>query len=181
MSSGLGRASALLASGTIVSRVLGFVRSFVLTIVFLGQVNIVGNALTVSNQMPTSLYALIGGGLVSAVLVPQTIRASRGADGGVAYINKLVTIAVVAIGSLTVLLTLAAPLLMKLTVSDQHTYDAAVPFGVVSWRVSLVRPLRIERKCRSPWFWHFAGTVTVTAEVPVNWSAPLLAPARTTT
>ena len=77
MSTGLGRASALLASGTIVSRVLGFGRSFVLTIVFLGQANIVGNALTVSNQMPTSLYALIGGGLVSAVLVPQTIRASQ--------------------------------------------------------------------------------------------------------
>lgn len=129
MSSGLGRASALLASGTIVSRMLGFARSFVLTIVFLGQVNIVGNALTVSNQMPTSLYALIGGGLVSAVLVPQTIRASRGADGGTAYINKLVTIAVVAIGTLTVVLTIAAPLLMKLTVSNEATYDAAVPFA----------------------------------------------------
>jgi putative peptidoglycan lipid II flippase len=129
MSTGVGRASALLASGTIVSRMLGFARSFVLTIVFLGTINPAGNALTLSNQMPTSLYALIGGGLVSAVLVPQTIRASRGADGGAAYINKLVTIAVVAVGGLTVLLTIAAPLLMRLTVSDDTTYAIAVPLA----------------------------------------------------
>ncbi|GAA4747902.1 hypothetical protein GCM10025783_20060 [Amnibacterium soli] len=129
MSTGVGRASALLASGTIVSRMLGFGRSFVLTIVFLGTINPAGNALTLSNQMPTSLYALIGGGLVSAVLVPQTIRASRGADGGAAYINKLVTIAVVAVGGLTVLLTIAAPLLMRLTVSDDTTYAIAVPLA----------------------------------------------------
>ena len=129
MSTGVGRASALLASGTIVSRMLGFARSFVLTVVFLGTINPAGNALTLANQMPTSLYALIGGGLVSAVLVPQTIRASRGADGGVAYINKLVTIAVVAVGGLTVLLTIAAPLLMRLTVSDDTTYAIAVPLA----------------------------------------------------
>ncbi|GAA2750863.1 murein biosynthesis integral membrane protein MurJ [Amnibacterium kyonggiense] len=129
MSSGLGRASALLASGTIVSRVLGFVRSFVLTVVFIGQANIVGNALTVANQMPTSLYALIGGGLVSAVLVPQTIRASRGADGGAAYVNKLVTIAIVMLGVLTAALTIAAPLVMRLSVPLGATYDAAVPFA----------------------------------------------------
>ena len=80
--------------------------------------------------MPTSLYALIGGGLVSAVLVPQTIRASRGADGGVAYINKLVTIAVVGDRRRSrSLLTIAAPLLMRLTVSDAATYDVAVPFA----------------------------------------------------
>ena len=126
---GVGRASALLASGTVVSRVLGFTRTIVLTAVLTGQTTVVGNALTNATQMPTSLYALIGGGLVSAVLVPQTIRASRGADGGVAYINKLLTIAIVAIGALTIALTAAAPLLMHLTISDPRTYAVAVPFA----------------------------------------------------
>jgi putative peptidoglycan lipid II flippase len=129
VSSGVGRASALLASGTIVSRVLGFARTLLLTIVLSGQSTVIGNALTISNQMPTSLYALIGGGLVSAVLVPQTIRASRGADGGVAYINKLITIAIVAIGSLTVVLTVAAPIVIRLTASNATTYAVAVPFA----------------------------------------------------
>ena len=88
---GVGRASALLAAGTIVSRLLGFVRTFVLTVVFIATTTYAGNAFTASTQMPTSLYALIGGGLISAVLVPQTIRASRGADGGASYVDKLVT------------------------------------------------------------------------------------------
>jgi putative peptidoglycan lipid II flippase len=129
VSSGVGRASALLASGTIVSRVLGFARTALLTVVLTGQNTVIGNALTLSTQMPVSLYALIGGGLISAVLVPQTIRASRGADGGIAYINKLVTIAIVSIGALTVVLTVAAPLLMRLTASDSNTYAVAVPFA----------------------------------------------------
>jgi putative peptidoglycan lipid II flippase len=129
MSTGVGRASALLASGTIVSRLLGFLRTILLTVVLSGQSTVIGNALTLSNQMPTSLYALIGGGLISAVLVPQTIRASRGADGGVAYINKLITIAIVAIGALTIVLTIGAPLVMRLTASNQAAYDAAVPFA----------------------------------------------------
>ncbi|MGN6445018.1 murein biosynthesis integral membrane protein MurJ [Amnibacterium sp.] len=129
MSTGVGRASALLASGTIVSRLLGFARTFLLTIVLSGQSTVIGNALTLSTQMPTSLYALIGGGLVSAVLVPQTIRASRGADGGVAYVNKLLTIAIVTIGTLTVVLTIGAPLVMHLTASNAATYAVAVPFA----------------------------------------------------
>jgi putative peptidoglycan lipid II flippase len=129
MSTGVGRASALLASGTIVSRLLGFLRTILLTVVLSGQSTVIGNALTLSNQMPTSLYALIGGGLVSAVLVPQTIRASRGADGGTAYINKLITIAIVAIGGLTVVLTVAAPAVMRLTASNPAAYAAAVPFA----------------------------------------------------
>lgn len=129
MSSGLGRASALLASGTIVSRVLGFTRTILLTLVLSGQSTVIGNALTLSSQMPASLYTVIGGGLVSAVLVPQTIRASRGADGGVAYVNKLLTIAIVAIGSLTVVLTIGAPLVMHLTASNSATYAVAVPFA----------------------------------------------------
>lgn len=129
MSGGVGRASALLASGTVVSRLLGFVRNLVLTIVFAGLVTTVGNAYTFSNAVPTSIYALIGGGLVSAVLVPQIIRASTGADLGVAYINKLVTIAIVFIGLLTAVLTLAAPLLMHLYIRDRATYDVAVPFA----------------------------------------------------
>jgi putative peptidoglycan lipid II flippase len=129
MSTGVGRASALLASGTIVSRLLGFLRTILLTLVLSGQSTVIGNALTLSNQMPTSLYALIGGGLVSAVLVPQTIRASRGADGGVAYINKLITIAIVSVGALTIVLTIGAPLVMRLTASDPRTYAVAVPFA----------------------------------------------------
>lgn len=111
------------------SRLLGFARSFVLTIVFAGQLNLIGNALTVSSQLPASLYALIGGGLINAVLVPQTVRASRGDDGGAAFINKLITITVFIVFALTAMLTLATPLLMRLAVSSESTYRVAVPLA----------------------------------------------------
>ena len=127
--SGVGRASALLASGTLVSRLLGFVRTFALSLVFAGLTNVVGNAYTFSNTVPTSIYALIGGGLVSAVLVPQIIRASSAADLGAAYINKLVTIAIVFIGLLTAAITVAAPVLMRLYIHDGATYRVAVPLA----------------------------------------------------
>ncbi|MFD1720510.1 murein biosynthesis integral membrane protein MurJ [Amnibacterium endophyticum] len=127
--SGVGRASAILASGTMVSRLLGFLRTFALTIVFSGMTTVAGNAYTFSNAVPTSIYALIGGGLVSAVLVPQIIRASSAADLGAAYINKLVTIAAVTIGLLTVILTVAAPLLMRLYIHDAPTLAVAIPIA----------------------------------------------------
>jgi putative peptidoglycan lipid II flippase len=107
MADGIGRASALLASGTLVSRLLGFVKAaLVANIIGLG---IVGNAFGVANQLPNTIYVIIGGGVLSAVLVPQIVRASIHVDGGNAYINKLVTITLVFIGGATVLATAIAP------------------------------------------------------------------------
>ena len=111
---GVGRASALLASGTLVSRILGFVRVIVLAAV-IGQVgSAAGNAWALSTQLPNNIYALVAGGLLGAVLVPQIVRAGLHDDGGQRFINKIVTI-----GSLAFLLiaaagTIAAPLLVDL-------------------------------------------------------------------
>lgn len=114
MTSSIGKASAFLASGTIVSRILGFVKIFVLTQA-LGVVNTTsGDAFTAATLIPSSIYAVIGGGLLSAVLVPQIVRASRGTDGGAGYINKLVTVALVAFAVVTVAATLLAPQLTAL-------------------------------------------------------------------
>lgn len=114
MTNSIGKASAFLASGTIVSRILGFVKIFVLTQA-LGVVNTTsGDAFTAATLIPSSIYAVIGGGLLSAVLVPQIVRASRGADGGAGYINKLVTVALVAFAVVTVAATLLAPQLTAL-------------------------------------------------------------------
>ena len=82
----VGRASALLASGTIVSRALGFVRVAILA----AAIGVVGSAsadtFAIANQLPNSIYALTVGGLLSAVLVPQIVRSARDPDGGARYI-----------------------------------------------------------------------------------------------
>jgi putative peptidoglycan lipid II flippase len=108
----LGRASVILASGTVVSRVLGFVRAFVLTLA-IGQVA-AGDAFAVANQLPNNIYALVAGGVLSAVLVPQIVRAAAHADGGTTYINRIVTLGIVIFAVVTIAATLAAPALVSL-------------------------------------------------------------------
>jgi putative peptidoglycan lipid II flippase len=116
-SAGIGRASALLASGTLVSRLLGFVKAAVLlhTIGILAA----GDAFAVANQLPNLIYELVAGGILSAVLIPQIVRAGLHDDGGQRFINKLLTLGVVVFIAVTVVATLAAPLLIDLyTQSD---------------------------------------------------------------
>ncbi|TPX02683.1 murein biosynthesis integral membrane protein MurJ, partial [Schumannella luteola] len=88
---GIGRASAVIASGTLVSRALGFVSATVL-VWTIGVQNPAANAFSLANTLPTNIYALIAGGLTSAVIVPQIVRAAGHDDGGQAFVNRLVTL-----------------------------------------------------------------------------------------
>lgn len=114
MADGIGRASAFLASGTIVSRILGFVKAIALA----SAIGLVGSssadAFAVANQLPNTIYAIIAGGVLTAVLVPQIVRAGLAADGGAAYINKLMTVALVVLAASAVIGTALAPLLTLL-------------------------------------------------------------------
>lgn len=111
--SAIGRASAALASGTVVSRILGFVNAAVLAAA-IGYIGGAADAFTLATQIPNSIYALIAGGLLSAVLVPQIVRAGIQTDGGAAFINKLVTLGTVVFVIVAAAATLAAPWLVSL-------------------------------------------------------------------
>ncbi|GAA4266041.1 murein biosynthesis integral membrane protein MurJ [Frondihabitans peucedani] len=110
----LGRASALLAGGTIVSRVLGFAKTAVLAAAIGQTGSRAADAFSVSNQLPNNIYALVAGGLLSAVLVPQIVKAAKGPDGGQRYINKVVTLGTAVFVVVTLIGTLAAPFLVNL-------------------------------------------------------------------
>jgi putative peptidoglycan lipid II flippase len=111
--SAIGRASAALASGTVVSRILGFVNAIVLAGA-IGYIGAAADGFTLATQIPNSIYALIAGGLLSAVLVPQIVRANIHDDGGARFINKLVTLGVVVFLIVAIIATLAAPWLVRL-------------------------------------------------------------------
>lgn len=113
MSGTVRRASAALASGTIVSRLLGFANVSVLAWV-IGVQGSGPNAFALANQLPTYIYAIVAGGLLSAVLVPHIVKAATQVDGGQAFVNRLVTLGVSAFLAATVLATLAAPLIVRL-------------------------------------------------------------------
>ncbi len=106
-------ASAVMAAGTIVSRLSGFVRSTLL-VAALGA-SLHADVFNIANTVPNMLYILLAGGVVNAVLVPQLVRAMRkDPDGGDAYTNRVITLAGLFLAIVTVLLVVAAPLLMRL-------------------------------------------------------------------
>ncbi len=111
---GLGRASILLASGTMVSRVLGFVKAAVLAAAIGQSASRAADSFALANQLPNNIYALIAGGLLSAVLVPQIVRAATSDDGGQRFINKIVTLGTIVFAAVGLAGTLLAPVLVRL-------------------------------------------------------------------
>jgi putative peptidoglycan lipid II flippase len=102
-------ASVLMAAGTALSRVMGFFRLMLLVYLF-GNGTRQAEMFTIATNVPNSMYILLAGGVLNTVLVPQIVRAIRGdADRGEAYTNRIMTAGLIALGLITLLLTLAVP------------------------------------------------------------------------
>jgi putative peptidoglycan lipid II flippase len=105
------RNSAVMAAGTVVSRVLGFARSAVVAAA-LGTA-LTASTFTVANTVPNIIYILLAGGVLNAVFVPQLVRAMKeGAERSRAYTDGLLTVAGVLLLFITVAATAAAPLVV---------------------------------------------------------------------
>ncbi|PMD04799.1 murein biosynthesis integral membrane protein MurJ [Brevibacterium paucivorans] len=133
--SSLAKSSALMTAGTLVSRVLGLVKTVLLTAAIGLAIGGAADAFDVANKVPNNLYMLLAGGILNAVLVPQIVRASKQADGGADYINRLLTLSILLLAGFTAIATLAAPLLVRIYASP--TWDAdkialAVAFAYIS-------------------------------------------------
>ena len=99
-----------MAVASLISRVTGFLRNSLL-VAALG-VHGVANAYNLANNFPNMVYELLLGGVLSSVLVPLLVHAQEDdADGGVAYTQRLMSIATAALGGLTLLAVACAPLL----------------------------------------------------------------------
>jgi putative peptidoglycan lipid II flippase len=109
----VGRSSLLLASGTVVSRILGFINAVVLART-LGLVGSGADAFALANQLPNNIYAIVAGGVLSAVLVPHIVKSGLDSDGGAKYVNKLLTLGILVFGAVAILATIAAPLFVGL-------------------------------------------------------------------
>ncbi|MGO3757246.1 MAG: murein biosynthesis integral membrane protein MurJ [Agrococcus casei] len=131
----IGRSSLILASGTMISRALGFVRSMLLAITLGSTGSEVASSFGIANTLPNNIYALIGAGLLNAVLVPLIVRQLRNRDGGQAYISKLLTLCVTAFFGFTIIMTLATPFLVWINAStgergmSPEAYDLAIALG----------------------------------------------------
>jgi putative peptidoglycan lipid II flippase len=128
----IAKSSAVMAAGTLVSRLTGFVRQL-LMVAALGAA-VLGDTYNVAFSLPTMIYILTIGGGLNSVFVPQLVRAMKNDDdNGVAYANRLLTLVTVILGGLVVLSILAAPLLVRMMsvkiADDPAANEVAVTFA----------------------------------------------------
>ncbi|MDR2564826.1 MAG: hypothetical protein LBC97_01960 [Bifidobacteriaceae bacterium] len=105
-----------MASGTAASRVAGMVRAAVLGGA-IGVGTMAANAFDAANTLPNFFYAILAEGVLNAVLVPQIVRAF-GRGQGEEFVHRLLTLATVLLGALTVLLTVSAGFWLTLFTQD---------------------------------------------------------------
>jgi putative peptidoglycan lipid II flippase len=116
---GILASSAVMATGTIFSRVSGYLRNVLLAAAIGNELH--ADLFNIGNTIPNMLYILLAGGVVNAVLVPQLVRAQKNdSDRGEAYTNRVITLAVLFLGAVTVILVIAAPLLMRLYLNGSY-------------------------------------------------------------
>jgi putative peptidoglycan lipid II flippase len=101
-----------MAFATLISRLTGFARIVVLAAI-LGAA--LSSAFSVANQLPNLVAALVLEATFTAIFVPVLARAEQDdADGGVAFVRRLVTLATTLLLVTTLLSVAAAPLLVQL-------------------------------------------------------------------
>lgn len=111
-------ASAVMAAGTVVSRLSGFLRSALLVAALGGVLR--ADLFTIANTLPNMVYILLAGGIFNAVLVPQLVRRIKAdEDAGAAYSNRVVTLSALFLGGVTVLLVVIAPLFLRFYLDDR--------------------------------------------------------------
>jgi putative peptidoglycan lipid II flippase len=115
-------ASSVMAAGTILSRITGFVRAGMLAAAI--GLSLHADPFNVANTIPNSLYILVAGGVFNTVLVPQLVRAIKNdSDGGDAYANRIITLGAILLAAVTAALVAFAPQLLRLLVDSRFFTD----------------------------------------------------------
>ncbi|WP_055480354.1 murein biosynthesis integral membrane protein MurJ [Sphaerimonospora mesophila] len=121
------RAGAIMAAGTMVSRLTGFLRTALLAAA-IGTFAL-GDAYNAAYQIPYILFDLLLQGVLSSVVVPLIVRAQKNdPDGGQAFEQRLMTLAVVVLAGVALIGVLIAHPIMELYVASNwsaHKVDVA--------------------------------------------------------
>jgi putative peptidoglycan lipid II flippase len=130
----VGRSSFWMASGTIFSRGLGFIRAIMLAFA-IGVTTDAADAFGVANQLPNNVYALIMGGVLNAILVPQLVKARKMKDDGRGYIDRFATLALLSFFAIGAIATIAAPLMIGLYTTGWSDSQVALATAFAYWTI----------------------------------------------
>jgi putative peptidoglycan lipid II flippase len=118
-----------MALGTVASRLTGFLRTAALAAVL--GVKGVANAFNIANTAPNIVYELLLGGILTSVVVPLVVRANKTGQGE-EYVQRLLTLTVLALGGASLVLVLFAPAIVDIYINksvNEHTRHLAVVFA----------------------------------------------------
>jgi len=108
----LARASGSMAIATLVSRITGFAWKVMLA--WAASLGVVNDSFTVANTLPNIVYELLLGGVLASIVVPLLVRAQDDPDGGAAYTQRLLTVAMTMLLGATAVAVALAPLFTRL-------------------------------------------------------------------
>lgn len=125
------RSSAVMATGTVVSRITGVARDIAMTAAL--GFYLVSDAFSLGNSLPNIVYILIIGGALNAVFIPQLVRRmADDDDDGVSYADRLLTLVGTILVVVSIAAVLLAPWIVDLYTPDDYPaqqYDLAVAFA----------------------------------------------------
>jgi putative peptidoglycan lipid II flippase len=97
-----------MAVGTIASRATGFLRTIAIAVAI--GAGAAGDSYNIANTIPNIVYDLLVGGILTSVVVPVLVRASKeDEDGGTAFASSLLTMMILLLGAACVIGMYFAP------------------------------------------------------------------------
>ena len=101
-----------MATGTLASRLTGFLRTVVIAAALGSSL---GDSYNVANTIPNILYDLLLGGVLSSIVIPLLVQAEKdGEEQGTAYAQRLFTIVAASLTVVSVVGVLLAPQIVDL-------------------------------------------------------------------
>ena len=126
----MAKSSLIMFAGTFVSRILGLIRSALLLAV-LGAFG-AHDAFNVANTLPNTIFNLVAGGVLNAILVPQIVRAFRKKNGD-EFVNSLLTTTGLILLAITTVATVASSILVSLFAYDMSPGWKLIAISFAFW------------------------------------------------
>jgi putative peptidoglycan lipid II flippase len=174
----IGRATAVMAVGTTLSRVTGVIR-IVAVVYALGADSHLADAYNLANTMPNIIHDIVLGGVLSATFIPVFVHrlTTRPDDEAWEAISAVTSVTLIVIAAASVVFVLLAPFIIDATTALNHSAQAAqdrrvatellllfVPqltcYGFISLGTAL---LNARRRFGAPMFSSIANNVVVIA------------------
>ena len=158
---GLGRASGVMALGTVASRGTGFLRTAAITAAL--GVGAVGDSYNIANTTPNIIYDLLLGGVLTSVIVPVLVRASKeDEDGGERFASSLLTLVAIGLAAIAVIGLLIAPLIAHIYLPN----GAEIPLATTFMRWFLPQIV----------FYGIGATIGAILNIRGRFGAPMITP-----